>query len=627
METLSGIFNVAANVGAWVGYVSAVAVPVIGGYLAWFKGPRQLKAENDVARVVTARQWPNIFKKSKIVAKDGAKMYLNWGASQPSEIPLETFRVDVTRKGKDSALTLEDKVKAEVNAEFFVRVDTSSDETIIRALESLGGAIDSNKISDYCTPKFDAALRSAAAKMQIEQVQTEREQFRNSVKEALDTLKDDGLVLIDVALRQLNQSPLEDFDPNNFFDAQGLKKVTGIIEESKQTINDTKQKAETAILERNKEEQVRRLTITEQQREATLGQAERVSKMESEQAKRIAEIQAKTKEESRTAEIRSEQAVEQARIAKDQQVAVSEEGKQAAVAVARTERERKTREAEIGTKIVLHAKAQEEADAERAANEKRAEAVEAEESVVTARQVAEANRSKQIEVIASEADAQKAAAAERIAAETRVAVAEMGKREATEQAEAVLIEARAAKEAAQLAAEGAYADVFQKAKAVADGKMADAEAQKALNEAINNLSDAAKQHLVDMARINMTPEAIREAMKAVEKIDGISITSMDGMAGAFGGVAGTVDGGQNNGGGDPMAQLVNGLVRYKLTEPLLEKVIGSVGGDKAIARNVPGAQSAEVVAPAAVPALAQTVVPEQNNVRPQGAKKPGAPQP
>lgn len=625
MDTLSGIFNVAANVGTWIGYASAVAVPVIGGYLAWFKGPRQLKPENDVARVVTARQWPNVFKKSKIVAKDGARMYLNWGASSPSDIPLGTFRVDVTRKGKDSALTLEDKVKAEVNAEFFVRVDASSPETMIRALESLGGNIDERKISEYCTPKFDAALRAAAAKMQIEQVQTEREQFRTMVKEALDSLKDDGLVLIDVALRQLNQSPLEDFDPNNFFDAQGLKKVTSIIEESKQIINDTKQAAATAIQERNKQEEVRRLTIVEQQKEATLAQAERVSKMEAEQAQRVAEIKAKTQEDSQRAEITSQLAVEQARIAKDQQIAVSEEGKQKAVSVARTEREKEVRSAEIDKSIALHGKAQEEAAAQRSANEAMAEAVEAEEGVLTARQVAEANRARQIEVIAAEGDAQKVAAAERIAAEARVAVAEMGKREASEQAEAVLIEARAAKEAAQLAAEGSYADLFQKAKAVADGKMADAEAQKALNEAINNLSDEAKRHLVEMARIQMTPEAIREAMKAVEKIDGISITSMDGVAGAFGGAAG---GGAGNGGGaaNPMDQLVSALMTVRMAEPLLEKVIKNVGGDAGIARNLPGA-SVVTDAPAMV-ALSQVVAPEQgNDPLPAAPKKGRGPQP
>lgn len=623
MDALSGIFNLAANVAVYVGYASAVVIPLVGGYWAWFKGPRQLKPENDVARVITARQWPNFFKKSKIVAKDGARMYLNWGASKESDVPLGTFRVEVTRKGKDAALTLADKVKAEVNAEFFVRVDATSDESIIRALESLGGKIDDRKIMEYCTPKFDAALRAAAAKMQIEEIQTNREEFRNSVKEALDSLQNDGLVLIDVSLRRLDQSPLEDFDPNNFFDAQGLKKVTETIEKSKQIINDTKQTAETAIQERNKDEAVRRLTIQEQQRQASLAQEERVRQLEAEQAKRVAEIQAKNDEEAKTAQIRAEETVEQARILKERQIAVSEEKKQQDVAVARAERERVSREAEINKSIALHARAQEEADAERAANEKRAEAVEAEEGVKTARQVAEAEREKRIAVIAAQAQAEEAAASERIAAQARVEVAELSKREAAEQAEALRIEAQAAKDAAILAAEGAYAEIFQKAKAAADGLLAEAEAKAAMNQAVNQLSPEAQAHLVEMARVAMTPEAIRESMKAVEKIDGISITSMDGLAGAFGGSAagGVAADGAVVAGGNPMHQLVNALMTYKMAEPLMDKLIANVGGDKGIARNIPGA----VVVDTAEAPLPQAPIAEQNNDKPaRGGRKNAA---
>lgn len=587
MESLSTMFNIAANVGAYVGYVSAVAAPLIAGYLLWFKGPRQLKAENEVARVITARQWPNAFKKSKIVAKDGAKMYLNWGASKPSDIPLATFRVEVARKGKGFALTLADMVKAEVNSEFFVRVDTSSDESIIRALESLGGQIDEQKIADYCTPKFDAALRAAAAKMNIEEIQTGREQFRDNVKTALDSLKDDGLILVDVALRQLNQSPLVDFDANDAFDAQGLEKVTGIVERSKQAINDKRQSAETAILQRNQQEAIRRLTITEEEKKATLEQQERVQQMEAEQGKRVAEVTASNQKDSETAKINAERAVEEARIAKDQQLGVAEESKQQALAVARAGREKVAKEADIQTRIALSAKAQEEAGAQRAADEARAEAVAAAESVTTAKVVAEAEREKKTKIIAAETAAQEASASERIAAEARVYVAQQSKLEAQEQAEALLIESQAAKEAAQMAAEGAYAEIFQKAKAVADGKMVEAAAQNAVNDAINKLSPEAMAHLVEIARVQITPEAIRESMKAVEKIGNISVTSMDGVGGAFGGAAGAPAGGGDN--NNPMAQMLNAIMAYRMVDPILSKVIDNVGGDVNIAKNLPGA--------------------------------------
>jgi len=601
---LTGVFNVAVQTATYAAYASAVALPILGTYWAYTKGPRQLVPENGTARVVTARSWPNIFDKDKIVARDGAKMYMKWGASEISDVPLSTFRVPIERKGKDSALTLLDKVKAEVNAEFFVRVDTSSDESIIQALESLGGEIDEDKIKDYCTAKFDAALRAAAAKMEIEQIQTERESFRNSVKEALDSLKDDGLILVDVSLRQLNQSPLEDFDPNNFFDAQGLKKVTEFIEASKKNVNDTKQEAETQIRDRNKQEAIRRLTIEEEQKQATLQQEERIKNMESEQAKRVAEITAKTNQETQTAHITSERAIDQARISKEQEVGVAEEQKQKAIAIAREERTRVTEEATIARKIALHAKAGDEADAEKLANEKKAEAVAAAEAVTTERAVAEANRTKQIDVIAATGAAEKLAATDRTAADARLYVSQKNAETAEVDAKALLTEAQAAKEASVLAADGTFAETFRKLEAIAAGKSADAKAQLEVNEALSKLSPEAMLHLQNIARISMTPEAIRESMRAVEKIGGINITSMDGMSGMFGAAAN-----QNGGGGgiipsdpsNPMAQMVSALMMAKMSEPLLKKIIDGVGGDTDMARFVPGTMPPPA-APVAVPA-------------------------
>lgn len=586
---LTSAFNVAVQTATYAAYASAAVLPILGTYWAWTKGPRQLVPENGTARVVTARHWPNVFNKDKIVARDGAKMYMKWGASDISDVPLSTFRVPIERKGKDSALTLLDKVKAEVNAEFFVRVDTSSDQSIIQALESLGGEIDEGKIKEYCTAKFDAALRAAAAKMEIEQIQTERENFRASVKEALDSLKDDGLILVDVSLRQLNQSPLEDFDPNNFFDAQGLRKVTQFIEDSKKNVNDTKQEAATQIRERNKQEEIKRLKIEEEQKEATLAQQERIKNKESEQAKRIAEITARTRQESEMARITSEKTVE-----------VAEEHRQKEIAVAREERTRVTEEAQIARKVALHGKAGEEADAEKLANEKRAEAVAAAEAVTTERAVAEANRAKQIDVITATAAAEKTAATDRTAADTRLYVAQKGTETAKVEAEALKIESLAAKEAAEQAAEGAYAEVFKKLKAVADGKSEDAKAQESLNEALSKLSPEAMKHLQDLARISVTPEAIRESMKAVEKISAINITSMDGMSGVFGGAAANQNGNGNGGviaadPNNPMGQVVNAIMSARMAEPLLARLISSVGGDPAIAKNVPG------ISPGAMP--------------------------
>lgn len=604
MDSLMSIFNTAAEVATWMGYASAVAIPIVGSYLAWTKGPRQLQPENGTARVISARHWPKFWEKGKIVARDGAEMYLKWGASSASDIPLNTFRVDVARKGKDQALTLDDKVKAEVAAEFYVRVDSSSPASIIQAMESLGGDIDERKITEYCTPKFDAALRQAAAKMQIEQIQTEREQFRTTVKDALDSLKDDGLILVDVALRQLNQSPVEDFDPNNYFDAQGLEKVTKIVEQSKKIINDTKEEATTQIKTRNKDEEIRRLTIAEEQKKATLAQAERVRQLEAEQAKRVAEIEAENTKMANLAHIKAEEETESRRIAMQQQVGVAEEQKQQALKVANEARLKAEQEAAIGRQkavdlaerdkqIALHAKAQEEADAEKAANEKKAEAVEAAEAVKTAQQVAEAERGKRVEVIKAQQEAEKATAAEKIAADARVYVAEQAakaaKTEATGVADALKIESEADAAAAKLRAEAAYEEEFKRLKALADGKAADADATRASNEAQNALSDEARKHLADLARIQVTPEVVGKVMALATAIKSFNVVSMDGVSlpGMGGGTSGPGIPATGGGSGNVVDQIIEGFMKVAVTKPMMEKLMQGFGGDPGIAAMLP----------------------------------------
>jgi len=608
METLTSLFSTAAGVTGWIGTAAAVVLPPALAYLFW---PRQLKAENDVAAVVTARHWPNIFNKDKIVARNGAQLYTKWGSSSESSVPLNTFKVEIIRKGKDEALTLSDKVKVEVTAEFFVRVE-NSDEGIITALQSLGGKIGQEQITEYCTPKFDAALRAAASQMDIEKIQTDRAHFREMVTKALDSLKADGLELTDVSLRQLNQSPLEHFDKNNYFDAQGLKIVTQTIQDSRKIVNDSEQNATTLIQERNKDEEIKRLAIAELQQKATLDQGQRVKQMQAEQARTIAEVTADNERKSRMAQIVAEQ-----------QVGVAEQEKMRAIAIAQAEREKTAGSAEVDKKIVLHAKAGEEADAETAANQRRALAAAAEASVATARQVAEADRAKQIQVIEAEAEAEKEAAAGRIAAQNRVFIAEQGKLEALAEAEAIRTNAQAAKDAAALEAQGAYEKAFQILKAQADGKAAEAVAQAALNEAVNKLSPEARQYLVDMARVEITPEAIREAMKPVEKIGNISVTSMNGgLGGMFGGAAGVDADGKAVAGpasGGMMGEIVQAMLYAEAAKPMLARALEQFGGDKKIADNLPGASSA--FAASVVPADT-VVVPEaqeQNNAQPAPA--------
>ena len=298
------------------------------------------------------------------------------------------------------------------------------------------------------------------------------------------------------------------------------------------------------------------------------------------------------------AAIKAEEETGARRIAKDRELALAEEEKQRALAIAKAQREEQTESAQItkqktvetaerDKQIALHAKAAEEAAAQEAANEARAKAVEAEQAVITVKSVAEADRQKQIEVIAAETEAGKAAASEKITAEARLLVAEKSAEaariEAAGLAEAVKIEAAAESEAAEVRARAAYQEEFQKRKAVADGMGAEADAQRKLYEAQNALSEEARAHLVNLERVKITPEVVGKMGAAFEKVGHFSITSMDGMP-LQGGIPGAANG---HAGGGVIDQVLNAYLNMLVTKPLLDKVVTGLGGDAGIAGFLP----------------------------------------
>ena len=128
--------------------------------------------------------------------------------------------------------------------------------------------------------------------------------------------------------------------------------------------------------------------------------------------------------------------------------------------------------------------------------------VEKEEAVTTARQVAEANRRKEIEVIDAKKEAERDAVGITVQADAE-------KRAAEDKATAVLTEAKASADAKKLKAE-------------ADEKIyaVDAAGKKALYEAENTLRDEQIELQKSLAILKTLPEMIANSVKPLENIDG-----------------------------------------------------------------------------------------------------------
>ncbi|WP_255934975.1 flotillin family protein [Kordiimonas sp. SCSIO 12610] len=494
-------------------------------------------------------------------------------------VNMNTLRLAVHR-ANEQALITRDRMRVDVVAEFYVRVQPT-DDAIANAAQTLGArTMQPEKLKDLVEGKFVDALRSVAAEMTMEDLHEQRVDFVQKVQQVVseDLLKN-GLELETVSLTGLDQTGMEYFNPNNAFDAEGLTRLTEEIEQRKKIRNDIEQDTAVQIknknlqaaketLEIDKEEEYARLA---QEREVEIRRAAQVAEIAKEQADKEREAeQAKiiANQQVQTSSITSERAVEEERIEKDKLIKERDIAKDRAVETQDIERRKAVELAEQERDIAISVKSKEQSEAAAEADQARALAVQAEEKVSTARETEIADRQKQIELIEAAKEAEREAIAIKIAAEAE-------KIAATDTAEAIREKARGEADEARITAE-AEAEAEKMRAAAAEIRYAvEATGNQALNEAANLLSNEQVAMRVKLELIENLEAIIRESAKPMENIDDIKIIQLDGLNGATA-ASGEVSGATT--GGDNLAdKVVSSALKYRAQAPLVDSLLSEVG--------------------------------------------------
>jgi uncharacterized membrane protein YqiK len=225
------------------------------------------------------------------------------------------LRLEV-RRGKESALITRDRMRVDVLAEFYVRVQSSVD-AIANAAQTLGQrTMQPEALKELIEGKFVDALRSVAAEMTMEELHEKRgaymKQVRNAVAE--DLLKN-GLELESVSLTGLDQTNMEYFNPSNAFDAEGLTRLTEQIELRKKMRNDIEQDTMIQIRSKNLEAERKSLTIDRDSEAARLEQERELEIRRTSQRTELARQKAEKEQQSEQAQLLAKQEVEKTRIA------------------------------------------------------------------------------------------------------------------------------------------------------------------------------------------------------------------------------------------------------------------------------------------------------------------------
>ncbi|KFN50036.1 flotillin family protein [Arenimonas composti] len=537
----------------------------------------------------------------------GQKVIVNGGAlvfpvlHEIIRVNMNTLKLDVQR-ARQQALITRDRMRVDVQAEFYVRVQPV-EESIANAAQTLGmKTMEPEALKELVEGKFVDALRSVAAEMGMEELHEQRALFVQKVQQVVseDILKN-GLELESVSLTGLDQTSKEFFNPDNAFDAEGLTKLTEAIELRRKKRNEIEQDTEVLVQRKNLEAEQQRLQISRDQEYAKLEQAREIEIRRAAQAAEIAREQAAKQQEAEGAQIAAQQqidqakigaqrAVEEQRIAMEQQLKEREIEKAKNVETARVVQLKIVELAEQDKAIAIAEKSKAQSEAQAAADAARAEAVKAAEQVDTVREVERAERQKRIELV----EAAKEAEREQIA----ITVAAKADKEAAEQkAEAIRTLATANADQRRIEAEGestaekvrAEADAVAeklRAEAAAARYAVDAEGQLKVNEAANTLSAEQIAMQLRLALLKHLPDIIRESVKPMQSIDGIKIIQVDGLSGGNGAAA-AVEGGNGGGGangGNLAEQVVASALRYRAQAPLIDslmKDVGLSGGDLA----------------------------------------------
>lgn len=484
-------------------------------------------------------------------------------------VNMNTLRLEV-RRADDQALITRDRMRVDVMAEFYVRVKPTAD-SIATAAQTLGQkTMSPNELKNLVEGKFVDSLRAVAAEMAMEELHEKRVDFVQKVQQVVsEDLHKNGLELETVSLTGLDQTGFKYFNPQNAFDAEGLTKLTETIEDRRRKRNHIEQDTDLAIKAKNLEAEQARLQIIREEEYAKLQQEREISIRRAEQLAEIAAQEAAKKREAEEARIAAEREVELKRILAARDVENENIQKAQIIQKAQVEQKKTIELAEQDRAIAIAEKSRAESEAKALADQARAQAVKAEEEVVTVRQIQQAERQKAVELVAAKEQAEKDAIAITVAAEA-------GKQAAADDAEAVRIAAEAEAEKVRLKAKGEADAKVLLAQAMEKQYQVDAEGTRAVNEANNVLSSEQVEMQIRLAMLKYLPEIIRESVKPMENIDDIKILQVNGLHGAH---AGSCQADAHHEGGNVALsdQVVNSALRYRSQAPLIDSLMNELG--------------------------------------------------
>ena len=502
----------------WV--ILLVLLVIVALIAIWFLQRYYAKATLDTALVRTG------FGGCRVVT-DGGCLSLPI-LHQVQKVSMGALTFSISREGRDAVLT-RDQMRADVQFEFELRVAPTKDG-ISTAAQALGARIarGGETVKDVFAGSLVDAIQQAAATRTLEEIHLDRSGFSGDVAAAIEAQAAKlGLTLVSASLIAVDQSDLSQWNENNAFNAQGMRRLAELVADQRKERVRIETEAEVAVRESQLAQHQRQLQLQREEREAEIAQQEHLAKLEADAKSREDQARDEAKLASETTRIENDKKVKATQVESDEAL----------------------RKAEMAAIRAL--------EEEKISNDIQIAKMRAEEAEVRADE--ETARAKVI-LAAENVQAQK----ERAVAERESEIARLKQEKELE------LEGAQVKRDVETLLEKAQADATVKTKAgEAERARMEAEAagRVAMNQAENTLGDAVIRMRLEERKLDRLPEIMTQMMKPVEKIDSIKINQISG-AGGTGGSGEGVDGAF----GAAMDQILGMAVRLPAMKQMGEEI-------------------------------------------------------
>ena len=556
-----------------------------------------------------------------------------------TQVGMRTLSINIKRSGEKSLIT-KDRMRAELVTEFFTKVPPE-ERAVATAAQTLGNrTLDPEHLREVVAGRFADALGEVAAKMTLDEIQENRGQFVKEVtKIANESIGHTGLALETVSIISLDQTPIEQFNPANTFDSQGLTQLTEQIESRKKKRNDITQDTKISIENKNLETVQKELEIKKNEEFSRYQQEREVAIQKAKERTETVKQRAEKDREAEEAEIRSQEQIEVAKISQNQVIEVERKLTETRLIEEIEKRRKEQNELEKNSAIEIRQKdletevkilnldkeseyarlekqrqvdikrAQEKAAIIKEQSERQKEAEEAQ--IVSEQQVKNAKIEQQKNIDSHRIESERVVRLLDIEKAKRLSIEEhqknlevinKSKQVLKSKAEEENSRARAI-EAEEKANSARYVEKAQgikkvdvitaasKAEQDRHATMAaklryeiDAAGKEALNSAENLRSDASRRSALRLKLADKIESIIRESVKPMANIGDIKIVDVNGLPG-FSGTSSTGGGGgeasDGTGGsarsGNLADNVVSSALRYRAHQPFLDSLLKEIG--------------------------------------------------